>query len=55
MLKARKLGIDTPALYDVELEASTIYLEHVAGSPIKDLLREGLSKAGEWLRQPAWS
>ena len=46
MLKARKLGISTPVLFDVELEAGTIYMERVDGSSIKALLKQGLPPAG---------
>ena len=47
MLKARKLGISTPVLYDVELEASTIYMEKVAGCSVKELLIRGMTEAGQ--------
>ncbi|KAK9811170.1 hypothetical protein WJX73_007976 [Symbiochloris irregularis] len=45
LLKARKLGIPTPVLYDVELEASTIYMERIAGCSVKELLKKGMSPA----------
>ena len=46
LLKARKLGILTPVLCDVELEASTIYMESVAGFSVKELLKKGMSQSG---------
>ena len=46
-MKARKLGITTPVLYDVELEASTITMERVAGCSVKQLLLQGTTQAGE--------
>ncbi len=37
-VKARKLGVRTPVVYYVEHEASTIYMEKVLGTSLKDLL-----------------
>lgn len=51
MLKARKLGISTPVLYDVELEACTLYLERVPGCSVKELLLKGTSQAGTPARE----
>jgi tRNA A-37 threonylcarbamoyl transferase component Bud32 len=41
ILRARKLGVNAPAIYFVEHAASAIYLEKVAGMSVKDVLRQG--------------
>ena len=38
MLRARKLGILTPVVYNVEHEASSIYMELVEGQSVRDVL-----------------
>ncbi|CAG8449733.1 11715_t:CDS:2 [Funneliformis mosseae] len=38
LFKCRKSGVDTPALYFVDTENSTIYMEFVRGTIVKDLL-----------------
>jgi len=40
-LKARKLGILTPAVYFAEAESSTIYMERLDAKMVKDLLLPG--------------
>ncbi len=51
MLRARKSGVLTPVIYNVEHEAATIYMEHVEGSSVRDLLLSGsLSSAGRMLK-----
>jgi TP53 regulating kinase-like protein len=40
LLKARKLGVSTPALYHVDVDASTIIMEHINGKSVKAMLRE---------------
>jgi TP53 regulating kinase-like protein len=51
ILKARKLGILTPAVYFAEPEASTIYMEKLDAKMVKDLLLPGaLSPEGETCR-----
>lgn len=48
ILKARKLGILTPAVYFAEPEASTIYMEKLDAKMLKELLVPGgLSSEGE--------
>lgn len=48
ILKARKLGILTPALYHAEPEASTIYMEKLDARMLKELLVPGaLPLAGQ--------
>ncbi|GBF90632.1 hypothetical protein Rsub_03204 [Raphidocelis subcapitata] len=42
VLRARKAGVPTPALYYVELEASSIYMEKVEGRSVRHLLQDGL-------------
>ena len=46
------MGILTPAVYYAEAEASTIYMEKLAASMVKDLLLpEALSQEGwRWLK-----
>lgn len=47
MLRARKAGVPAPALYFVESETSSIYMERVQGHSIRHLLHEGmLDEAG---------
>jgi len=41
ILKARKLGILTPAVYFAEAESSTIYMERLDAKMVKDLLLPG--------------
>lgn len=41
MLRARKLGVPTPALYLVDLAAACIYMEKVVGHSLKTTLKEG--------------
>ncbi len=41
MVKARKLGVVTPLVYYVESEASSIYMERVAGRSVKEVLLAG--------------
>ncbi|RIA89867.1 TP53-regulating kinase-like protein [Glomus cerebriforme] len=38
LFKCRKSGVDTPVLYFVDIENSTIYMEFVQGMIVKDLL-----------------
>lgn len=40
--RARKLGVLTPAVYSVELEARSILMERVHGSSVKDCINNGL-------------
>lgn len=48
ILKARKLGILTPAIYYVEPESSTIYMEKLDAKMLKDLLiPDALTTKGE--------
>jgi tRNA A-37 threonylcarbamoyl transferase component Bud32 len=53
VLRARKIGVPVPALFFVEMETSSIYMEHVAGHSIRHLLQAGsLDEAGaRWLQQ----
>lgn len=37
-MKARKLGVMAPAVYLVDLKARTIYMEHIVGTTMKDVL-----------------
>ena len=47
MARARKAGVLTPALYSVEPEAGSIYMERVRGHSVKHLLSSGaLDAAG---------
>jgi TP53 regulating kinase-like protein len=41
--RARKLGVVTPTIYYVDTQQSAIYMEHVVGKPLKDLIRAGMS------------
>lgn len=41
MVKARKLGLAVPAVYYVEHEASTIFMEKVVGRSVKEILLAG--------------
>mmetsp|Transcript_18680 Transcript_18680/g.46418 ORF Transcript_18680/g.46418 Transcript_18680/m.46418 type:complete len:249 (-) Transcript_18680:101-847(-) len=43
IVRARKLGVVTPTLYYVDTQQSAIYMEYVAGRPLKDLIRAGMS------------
>jgi tRNA A-37 threonylcarbamoyl transferase component Bud32 len=55
-LKARKLGVRTPVVYYVEHEASTIYMEKVLGTSLKDLLLQSqLSAEGTATRMHPFS
>ena len=46
ILRARKLGVPTPAVYYVDQQQSAIFMEKVRGRPLKELIREGgLSEA----------
>ena len=48
ILKARKLGVLTPAVYFAEPEASTIYMEKLDAKMLKELLVPGsLSSEGK--------
>ncbi len=48
ILKARKLGILTPAVYFAEPEASCIYMEKLDGRMLKEVLVSGgLSSTGK--------
>lgn len=47
MVRARRMGLRTPVVYLVEHEAHTIYMEHIAGSSVKALLRAGELSPGE--------
>jgi TP53 regulating kinase and related kinases len=38
MLKARKLGVPTPVVYHVDVTTATIYMQHISGSSLKDVL-----------------
>jgi len=38
LFKCYKSGINTPVLYFVDLENSTIYMEFVEGKTVKDIL-----------------
>ena len=38
--RARKLGVRSPALYHVDISASTIVMERLEGKPLRDVLRE---------------
>ena len=46
MLKARKLGVRTPVLYHTDYQRAGIFMEHIAGTTVKQLLHSG-SLAGE--------
>lgn len=41
MLRARKSGVLTPVIYNVEHEAATIYMERIDGASVRDLLLSG--------------
>ena len=48
MLKARKLGCLAPAVYHVEHDAATIYMEEVQGRSVKAAISSGdLGDEGE--------
>ena len=40
-LRARKSGVLTPVIYNVEHEAATIYMERIDGASVRDLLLSG--------------
>lgn len=44
IMRARKLGVVTPTLYYVDTHQSAIYMEHVEGRPLKDLIRAGMTE-----------
>lgn len=44
IMRARKLGVVTPTLYYVDTQQSAIYMEHVEGRPLKDLIRAGMTE-----------
>ncbi|CAG8446334.1 7583_t:CDS:2 [Acaulospora morrowiae] len=50
LFKCHKSGVDTPILYFVDVERSTIYMEFVEGKVVKDLI---LETDGEWSTQLA--
>jgi TP53 regulating kinase-like protein len=50
LLKARKLGVFTPAVLHVDLEHSSLYLEKIEGQSIKAALHGGLLAADETTR-----
>lgn len=52
MLKASKLGVLAPALYFVDTESNSLFMEFVAGVSVKDHLRTGLSAAGAAIKPP---
>ena len=55
ILKARKLGILTPAVYFAEPEASTIYMEKLDARMLKDLLvPKALSSEGKHFLTCVW-
>ena len=37
-MKARKLGVMAPVVYLVDLKTRIIYMEHIAGKTMKDIL-----------------
>lgn len=41
MLRARKSGVLTPCIFFVEHEAATIFMEHIEGQSVKDVLLSG--------------
>ena len=45
--RARRLGVRSPALYHVDVEASTIVMERLKGRPLRDVLRELQQEASE--------
>lgn len=48
MLRARKAGILTPVVYNVQHEAATIFMERVDGVTVKEALLSGvLSEEGD--------
>ena len=48
MLRARKLGVPTPVLYNADLESSCIVMENVLGESVKSVLKSrSLEPAGE--------
>ncbi|CAG8591317.1 1227_t:CDS:2 [Ambispora leptoticha] len=40
LYKCRRSGLDTPVVYFVDTENSTIYMEYVEGKTVKDILQE---------------
>jgi tRNA A-37 threonylcarbamoyl transferase component Bud32 len=53
MLRARKLGVPTPVLYNADLESSCIVMENVLGESVKSVLKSrSLEPAGEgWVER----
>ncbi len=45
LLRARKAGVPTPAMYFIESETSSIYMERVEGRSVRHLLQDGLLDA----------
>lgn len=45
MLRARKLGIPTPAMYYVDMETASIYMERINGQSLKATLQETVDAA----------
>lgn len=41
MFRCKKVGVDTPALYLVDPDSSTIYMERVIGRTLKEIFIEG--------------
>ncbi|CAG8628534.1 578_t:CDS:2 [Paraglomus occultum] len=41
LVKCRSIGIDAPAVYFVDLENRTIYMEYIEGKTVNDLLADG--------------
>eukprot|EP00842_Homolaphlyctis_polyrhiza_P001267 jgi/Hompol1/2140/HPOL_002085-RA len=45
--RLRKAGIDTPALYLLDVDENTIYMEFIEGTTVRDVLRAGV-EGGAW-------
>ena len=45
--RARRLGVRSPALFHVDVEASTIVMERLRGRPLRDVLRDLQREASE--------
>lgn len=41
IVKARKLGVQAPVVYEVDAATATITMEHVHGQSVKEVLRLG--------------
>ncbi|CAG8604791.1 2462_t:CDS:2 [Paraglomus brasilianum] len=41
LVKCRNIGVDVPAVYFVDLENRTIYMEYIEGKTVNDLLADG--------------